>query len=146
MKKLISALLILTMVMSVVVVSASAAGTTYINMNFESMDVFTQQFTAGAFFVEDPGTLHGYAEAKALQSNYETDDDLGVFKNSGYTWLTYDMSITLTAMDDDMSETDRWLNLVYCNDNPYLEGRQEGRLFMSFSYDIAERCFRITPG
>lgn len=144
MKKLLSALLILTMLVSMVCVSSSAAGM-HINMNFESMDVFTNQFIAGAFYTGD-NLLYGYAEAKALQSIYETDEDLGVFKNSGYTWLTYDASITLSIADDDLSEFDRYVNLVYCNDNPKNLGRVEDRIMMSFGYDVAEGLFYFSEG
>ena len=145
MKKLISALLILTMLVSMVCVSTSAAGV-HIDMNFESMDVFTSQFIAGAFYTSDAGTLYGYAEAKALQSIYETDDDLGVFKNAAYTWLTYDATITLQCADDELSETGRYINLVYCNDNLKILGREEDRVMMAFMYDVEGRCFRFARG
>ena len=142
MKKIISALLILTMIFSVVCVSASAANI-HVNMNFESMEIFTSQFIAGAFYVED-NLLYGYAEAKALQTKY--DDSEGWFADTAYTWLTFDASITLAIGDDELSDTDRWVNLIYCNDNVVYEGRQEDRLMMSFSYDVQNQCFRFTPG
>ena len=144
MKKLLSALLILSMLVSMVCVSSSAAGM-HINMNFESMDVFTNQFIAGAFYTGD-NLLYGYAEAKALQSIYETDEDLGIFKNTAYTWLTYDATITLSMADDDLSETERFVNLVYCNDNPKNLGRVEDRIMMSFGYDVAEGLFYFSEG
>ncbi|MBE6707968.1 MAG: hypothetical protein E7578_01835 [Ruminococcaceae bacterium] len=142
MKKIISALLILTMIFSVVCVSTSAAAI-HVNMNFESMEVFTSQFIAGAFYVED-NLLYGYAEAKALQTQY--DDSQGWFDDTAYTWLTYDASITLAIGDDELSETDRYVNLVYCNDNVVFEGRQEDRLMMSFGYDVQNGCFRFGTG
>lgn len=144
MKKIISALLIITMLVSMVCVSTSAAGIR-INMNFESMEVFTSQFVAGAFYVDDAGVLYGYAEAKALQTQYQEDDN-GFFTDAGLSWLTFDTTITLKVQDDDLSEAQRWINLVYCNDNLAYEGAAEGRVMMAFSYDIEGRCFRLTQG
>ena len=145
MKKIISALLILTMLVSMVCVNASAAGIR-LNMNFESMDAFLAQFRAGEFYVEDSGVLYGYSGARSLESSYNYDEDLGLFKNELNTWLTYDATITLSASDDDMTESDRWVNLIYCNDNPKYYGQLEQRLYMAFSYDIQNRCFRFTTG
>lgn len=142
MKKIISALLILTMIFSVVCVSTSAAGI-HVNMNFESMEVFTSQFIAGAFYVED-NLLYGYSEAKALQTQY--DDSEGWFADTAYTWLTYDATITLSIGDDELSDMERWANLVYCNDNLVYEGRVEDRVMMSFCYDVENSCFRFTEG
>ena len=142
MKKIISALLILTMIFSVVCVSVSAA-TVHVNMNFASMEAFTEQFIAGAFYTED-NLLFGYAEAKALQTKY--DDKIGWFEDTTYTWLTYDASITMSIADDELSDADRWVNLIYCNDNLKYQGRSEDRLMMSFSYDVQNECFRFTPG
>ncbi len=144
MKKIISALLILTIVVSMVCVSTSAAGI-HVNMNFESMDVFTNQFNAGQFYVDTPGELYGYSEAKALQTLYTETED-GWFDNTGLTWLTYDASITVAAGDDDLNDGSRWINLVYCNDNLMYEGLEEDRVQMAFTYDIQNRCFRLAPG
>ena len=137
MKKIISALLILTMLVSMVCVSTSAAGMK-IDMKFESMDVFTSQFIAGAFYI-DNGILFGYDEARALQSNYEVSEET-------FQWLTYDSSVTLSVADDDMSENHRVVSLVYCNDNPLEYGRADSRTYMSFVYDIDDGCFRFATG
>jgi len=142
MKKIISALLILTMIFSMVCMSSSAA-TVYIDMNFESMEAFTAKFGAGAFYVED-GLLFGYAEAKALESLYSCPD--GWFDNTLYTWLEYDTSITLTVADDELSETARFVNLVYCNDNPRFYGREDRRIYMSFFYDVQTGMFHFADG
>ena len=142
MKKIISALLMLTMVFSMVAMSTSAA-TIHIDMNFDSMEAFTDKFIAGAFYVED-GLLFGYAEAKALQTKY--DDSEGWFSNTLYTWLTYDASITLSIGDDELSETDRFVNLVYCNDNLVYYGREEDRYMMGFCYDVQNGRFTFGPG
>ena len=145
MKKIISMLLILTMLVSMVCISTSAAGI-HIDEKFATAESFMSKFRAGAFFI-DNGLLYGYDEARALQSDYEDDEDFdGIFKNTMFTWLTYDASITLSTADDDLSEDRRFLNLVYCNDNLKYMGRGDERVYMAFIYDIQERCFRITEG
>ncbi len=147
MKKLISVALAVVILLSVAIIAfpTSAAGV-YINQNFESMEKFTSQFIAGAWYTEnDGGILYGYAEARALQTQHETDDN-GCFVDNGYTWRTYDTSVTLAVADDDLSESDRYINLVYCNDNTVYYGRTEDRIMMSFMYDIQERCFRLAKG
>ena len=137
MKKIISALLMLTMIFSIVCVSASAA-TVYVNQNFDSEESFLQQFMPGAFYVED-GILCGYSEARALQSNYELSPET-------YQWCEYDMSITLAVADDELNEECRFVSLVYCNDGLYNNGLAEGRVYMGFYYDVDERRFEFGNG
>ncbi len=117
----------------------------YINQNFESMESFTSQFVPGNFYIDDPGLLYGYDEARAIQSDYGQGSD-GYFNNTGYSWLTYDTSVTFKIADDEVSAADRWVNLIYCNDNLPYYGRADGRVMMSFSYDVANGCFRFTEG
>ncbi len=142
MKKIISALLILTMILSVVCVSTSAANI-HINMNFDNLNAFTEQFRAGAFYIEE-GILFGYAEAKALQTDYNDED--GIFQPHNTCWLTYDASITLSVGEDELSEDYRHINVVYCNDNLRAMGRADNRIYMAFRYDIEKRCFTISEG
>lgn len=144
MKKIISALLIIAMMFSVAAVSASAAGL-HVNMNFDSLDTFSSIFMAGNFYMDDSDRLlYGYAEARALQTLY--DDDPGYFLPSTYCWLTYDMSVTMCIADDDMSDRGRFVNLVYCNDNPEFNLIRDGRQYIAFGYDVESRCFRFTDG
>lgn len=145
MKKIISAVLVVAMMFSTVIMSVSATEV-YLDMNFESMEVFTERFVAGAFYVdEDEGLLYGYAEAKALQTAY-VEDEGGWFLPDENVWMTFDTTITLAVQDDDLSETDRWINLVYCNDNLVYLGRETARVMMSFSYDIANKTFHFSRG
>lgn len=139
MKKLLSALLILTMLVSMVCVSTNAAGYK-VNVDFKtaSMDAFTSQFIAGAFYIEN-GVLFGYDEARALQSNYEISKE-------SFEWLTYDSSVTLSVADDDLSENHRVVSLVYCNNNLADYGLEDGVVYMSFVYDIDDGCFRLATG
>ena len=51
-RRLLSAVLAVLMIMSTFVFVSGAAGRVHINNNFESMDAFTQQFIAGAFYVD----------------------------------------------------------------------------------------------
>ncbi len=143
MKKLVSLFVMLAMLLSVIGISSSAAGV-HIDMNFESLEEFVKMFRAGAFYLEE-GLLYGYAEAKALQSDYESDD-AGIFKNTMYTWLTYDSSVTLKASDDELSEDKRLVSIVYCNDNLKYMAREEERVYMTFMYDIEASCFRLVRG
>ncbi|MBR4881397.1 MAG: hypothetical protein IKU19_05650, partial [Clostridia bacterium] len=140
MKKIISAIIILTMMLGIVCVSTSAANI-HINENFTSQEAFVSKFRAGAFYIEE-GLLFGYAEAKALQSDYDSGDD-DIFDPHPTCWLTYDASVTLSVGDDELSEESRHINIVYCNDNLRWMGRAEGRIYMAFRYDIEERCFRL---
>ena len=103
MKKIISALLILTMIFSMVCMSTSAAGITYINQNFQSMEVFASQFTAGAFYVED-NLLFGYNEARTFMSCYTNDNSF--FDNGPTTWLTYDTVVELAIAEDEFADVD----------------------------------------
>ena len=100
MKKIISALLILTMIFSMVCISTSAdGGQIYINENFAGEESFLRNFTAGDYYVAD-GLLFGYESAKALQSEYYQDEN-GIFDNTGNTWLTYDASISVAIGVDE---------------------------------------------
>ena len=142
MKKLLSAMLVLAMMASVLCISTSAAGIK-LNMNFESMESFTESFHAGNFFVSpEGGALYGYNEARALQTKYE-DKEFGYFVPAPYCWLTYDTSVDIIIADDDMDESDRSVAVVYANDNPYYFGTAEERIFMAFTYDIKDNCFRL---
>lgn len=144
MKKIISALLIIAMMFSVAAVSASAAGL-HVNMNFDSLDTFSSIFMAGQFYMDDSDRLlYGYSEARALQTQY--DDEPGYFLPSTYCWLTYDMSVTMCIADDDMMDRDRFVNLVYCNDNLQYNMLRDGRQYLAFGYDVQNRCFRLSEG
>ena len=142
MKKLVSALLILAMLASIACISTSAAGIR-LNMNFESMEIFSESFHAGNFYVApEGGKLYGYNEARALQTKYD-DKEFGYFVPAPYCWLTYDTSIDIIISDDDLDESDRSVAVVYANDNPYYYGRADERIFMAFTYDIKDNCFRL---
>jgi len=146
MKKLLSALLVLTMLFSVVSVSVSAdEGTLFIDENFNSMEAFLQNFVAGAFYVED-GLLFGYNEAVVFCTLYD-DQESGMFTDSSTTWLTFDMEVTLSVGEDEFyTGENRSIALSYCNDNLFYEGRAEGRAFMNINYDITNKEFTFTDG
>ena len=137
MKRIISVLMILAMLASVLCFSTSAA-TTYLNVNFKTPEEFTTHFIPGAFYQEE-GVLFGYSEARALQSNYEASEDT-------YKWYTFDQSITLAIADDELNDEDRFVSLVYCNDNLNAYGRAEGVVYMGFYYDVDERQFEFGNG
>ena len=140
---------ILSVILSVVMLTAvvsfeAAAEEKYMTMNFESMADFADKFVPGAFYVED-GTLFGYDEARALQTKYVEEYDMLV--DTDTTWLTYDAVMTLSIAEDDMRTNQvRHFELAYCNDNLYNLGRAEGRVYMSFAYDIDAGCFRLVTG
>ena len=142
MKRLISALLILTMLVSMACVSTSAA--VVLNADFSSWtnDQFYSQFMNGLFSVED-GLLVGYSDAKALQSMYDDQTDNNAFDNQLNTWLTYDATITFSMMDDDVVDWERFVTLAYCNDNLKVKGAEEGRSFITFSYHIEKQQFDV---
>ena len=145
MKKLLSALLIATMLMSIVCVSVSAdEGALYIDENFTSMESFMQNFIAGAFYVED-GLLFGYNEARTFMSNYTNENTF--FDNGPTTWLTYDSVVELAIAEDEFADPEaREICISYCNDNPYYEGRTDGRMFLNFVYVKATGEFMLTHG
>ncbi len=148
MKKLISLLLIITTMFSVVCVSVSSAGTIRLNADFSTMseaDLFSA-FVPDMKFFMDSGYLCGYSDAKALQTNYDCDEDTGIFLNNLNTWLTYDMSITLAMADDDAVDYSRFFCVVYCNDNLWSKGLADARNYIDFIYDIDAQMFRLTSG
>ncbi len=141
-KRVFSVILSAIMLLSVFSVNAVAAET-YLDMNFESMDVLTDKFVPGAFYVED-GMLFGYNEARALQTKYVEEADM--FLDTEYTWLTYDATITACVQLDELAESERHIDLAYCNDNPYNYGRAESRVYINFAYDIDAGYFRLVEG
>jgi len=141
-KRVIS--LVLTAVMLFVMATFGvSAAEIYMNMNFESIEEFTDKFVPGAFYVED-GMLYGYNEARALQTKYVEEHD--VLLDTEYTWLTYDATITACVQIDDLAESARHIDLIYCNDNLYCYGRADTRTYINFAYDIDSGCFRLVEG
>lgn len=144
MKKIVSLMLILVMMLSVVSFNTSAAGV-YLNADFSTWNetTFYNNFMVGEFHVDDSErVLYGYSEAKALQSMYS--DPEGPFDNTLNTWLTYDASITFSMADDDISEDERNISMSYCNDNLWVKGLSQGRQFISVAYNIEARQFEAT--
>lgn len=140
-KKILSAILVTVMVFSAVCVSSSAEEV-HINMDFEDIEVFKEQFISGKYWTDDTGYIFGYDGSGTIETQCEMNDE--GFISDGYCWLTYDAEITFIVTDDDLSENDRYLDLVYCNDNPWYMGESDERIFMIFCYDIQGRCFRLT--
>ena len=125
MKKIISIILAAMMLAGISAVSVTAAGTMYVQSDFTDMDTLAQHFHAGAFFTEgDDGILHGYDEAKCLQTKGE--------------WYVYDTAIKVCPADDDMSDNERTFSLWYCNTNLENYGRYDGTNYMKFGYNIDE--------
>ncbi|MBE6708349.1 MAG: hypothetical protein E7578_03795 [Ruminococcaceae bacterium] len=119
----------------------------YVNENFMSTESFTKDFMPGAYFIQD-GLLHGWPEAKSLQTNFTQTGYRGnsIFdNNSPYVWLTYDVSMTMSLSSSSTNE-DRWMNICYCNDNLIYDGVSDSRQFITFSYDNLNGCFRLTDG
>ncbi len=144
MKRIISALVILVMMLSMITVNASAAGVIF-RADFSTMteEQFYAQFMVGEFHVDDvEGVLYGYNEAKSLQSMYS--DPEGIFDNTLNTWLTYDASITLSMADDELVEGDRDISFAYCNDNPRVKGVTDARQFITLSYDMQKKEFNAS--
>ncbi len=141
----IIAVLLCAMILFSVSVSVSAKEK-YFSENFDDLKKFTYIFIAGAWsFYENEG-ISGGADAKALQTQYE---ECGVYNcpwHGRYSYRTYDTTITMTAVDDPDSENERFLNLVYVNDNPIYNGTSDERIMMSFTYDFRNKCFRFTEG
>ena len=142
-KRIISVICTIAMLFSVMCIGASAEGL-YIDTHFKDWAELSDQFFAGCFYNTDEGFLYGFAEAKTLQSRYTKVD--GGYIDGSYTWRTYDATVTLAIGDDDLSESDRWVNLVYRNDNLKCYGRSDETQYIAFSYDIQNGCFRITDG
>ncbi len=130
MKKIISFVLILTMLLGIAAVNASAAGV-LVQSNFSDMGLFTQNFHAGAFYTED-NLLFGYSEAKCLQTLGE--------------WYTYDAFCEVAIADDELNDADRYFSVVYPNTNLMNYGREEGSYYMSFNYDVANKQVYLTGG
>lgn len=129
MKKIISLVLTLVMLVSAAAVAANADGQVYVSSDFASMETFTNHFHAGALYTGD-NLLYGYSEAKCLQSKGE--------------WYQYDTTIEIALLDDDLDESDRAYSLWYCNINPEAYGRYDGTAYMLFSYDIENREFTLS--
>ncbi|MBE6708810.1 MAG: hypothetical protein E7578_06170 [Ruminococcaceae bacterium] len=126
------------------VAASVSAYEVYFSEDFSSLEKFTSRFIGGAWcFYENEGICGG-ADAKALQTQIDDFRYGNYWPNYGY--LTYDMTITLVAVDDPESENDRFVNLVYCNDNPCRAGLSDERIMMSFTYDFRNKCFRFTHG
>ena len=126
MKKILSFVLTLVMLVSAVAVAANADGQLFVSSDFASMETFTNHFHAGALYTGD-NLLYGYSEAKCLQSKGE--------------WYQYDTIIEIALADDDLDESNRGYSLWYCNINPEAYGRYDGTAYMNFGYDIENREF-----
>lgn len=127
MKRIVSLVLMLTMLFSIAVVNTSAAGL-YVKSDFNDMERFTASFHAGAYYTED-GLLFGYDEAKCLQTKGE--------------WYVYDTSITVILNDDELTDNHRAYSLWYCNTNLMNYGRFDGTNYMCFGYDVEDRFFYL---
>ena len=144
MKKVLSAMLILTMIISMVCVGVSAEGV-LISENCTSMAAFMENFVAGAFAVnESEGYIYGYKDARVLQSKYDDSTESGVFDNTQQTWLTYDFTMTLAVGLDEDGQRD--ISLMYANDNLVNAGYADSREFITFGYDITNERFMLTYG
>ena len=132
MKKIISLVLTLIMMVSAAAVVANADGMVYVDADFTNMDSFTSQFHAGLFYTDGSGTLFGYTEAKCLQTKGE--------------WYRYDAEIEACLEVDEMSTGDRAFSLWYCNINLECYGRYDGCVYMRFGYDVAnQECYLTAP-
>jgi len=145
MKKFVSALILLSMIMSIICVSVSAdEGTIYLEEDFSSEEVFYSRFHAGNFYI-DEGLLYGYG-AKTFMSFYD-DSEESIFKDHPTCWMTYDMEVIMSIAEDEFSDVDnRHVCLSYCNDNLFFEGRVEGRMFYNFGYSVPNKEFYLTAG
>lgn len=114
----------------------------YFSEDFADADKVYQRFSMGYWYYNDDGGIYGHADAKAIQT--VTCDCLEWWHCPSYVYLDYDMTVTLAVGDDIDSEDDRFVNLVYVNDNMYVNGALDGRLFMAFTYDFQDNCFRLT--
>ncbi|MBQ7828191.1 MAG: dockerin type I repeat-containing protein [Clostridia bacterium] len=151
MKNFLSLLLTAALLVSVTClgVTATVRGdgeNIYISQTAENMQGFTERFEASYIFTDGVSALYGYSEAKVIHSRCETDANTGILKNTAYTWLAYDAAITLTAVDDTMSDAYRSVNLVYANGNPKYYGTAAELIPIAFGYDPEEGCFRLTEG
>ncbi|MBE6708056.1 MAG: hypothetical protein E7578_02285 [Ruminococcaceae bacterium] len=143
MRKIISAMLLITMMLSAVCPVVSAAKV-HLNMSFDDTEELVSECIYDSFYIED-GMLCGDSRADTIQTIHYIDDN-GCFLDAGNVWLTYDAKITLSIEDDEFSEADRFISLVYSNDNPVYAGKDTDRSYISFIYDVDEGCFFLNEG
>ncbi len=151
MKKIISLVIVSLMLVTLAVGVSADAGRMHVECYFKDMADFMNYFIPGAFFIPDgESQVFGYSEAKALQSNFESSDDLGFdgFKeNDRNAWLRYDCEIKIAmAPDGDADSLDRGVMLVYCNNNPLYMGLEEGVQYVEFAYSVAKEELSLRTG
>lgn len=118
----------------------------YFSEDFTDTARIQRRFIMSNWYLSEDGGVYGHADAKAIQTFISDSDWTGFLEEPSYAYLDYDMTVTLAVGDDIDSEDDRFVNLVYVNDNMYVNGALDGRLFMAFTYDFQDNCFRLTEG
>ncbi|MBE6708811.1 MAG: hypothetical protein E7578_06175 [Ruminococcaceae bacterium] len=103
-------------------------------------------YSPGFSFGSDGGLVGG-AEAKTICTYLECGHEREHCGCVPYNlYLSCDFTVTLTAVDDPDSENDRFLNLVYLNENPLYAGYADKGILMAFTYDFRDECFRLADG
>ena len=118
----------------------------YFSEDFTNKDRAWNRLIFGEWLFNDGGGIYGHSDAKVIQTVPYNDDDMGLFRDYSYEYLDYDATITLSVYDDTYSDKDRFVNLVYVNDNFRFNNVGDSRVMMAFSYDFQENCFRFTEG
>ncbi|MBE6709292.1 MAG: hypothetical protein E7578_08645 [Ruminococcaceae bacterium] len=124
MKKIVSAILILTIMLCSMAVSASADGVLYMDADFSSEENFARDFFPEAYTVYDDCAV-GYSEARALQTTGR--------------WAAYDVSFDVTFGVDELvpDGSGRSLSFVYFNNNIVYKGLSDERMTISVCFDVS---------
>ena len=133
MKKVVSTLLVLVMILCSAAVSASAAGSLYMDADFSSDESFARDFFPEAYFTND-GCAVGYSDARAFQT-------VG-------NWPAYDTSFDVTFSEDELytGTENRSLSFIYMNNNmPYL-GLSEDTYSISVCFDATDDSVSLIAG
>lgn len=111
-------------------------------------------------YIKDYGEMIGYAPALRVADGFEISAYWGLegsaeqkaimtsnqFEGYLYEYLTYDATVTFSVEDDENSDADRFVNLVYHNGNLWYSEVRKEMVNMSFAYDFGAGCFRFTDG
>ena len=144
-KRIIGLLLAGVLMFSVAVSVMALPDDLYFSEDFTDIDRARFRLVLTDWCFSDNGGIYGNSDARYIKSPY--DESSGVADcNCCYSYFVYDAAITLSVSDDIDSDKDRFVNLVYCNDNPVYNGVRDSRVMMSFAYDFQENCFRLTDG
>lgn len=145
---IITAAMLFSVPMSVAALGENLIGyDLYFNEDFTDAKRIHRRLNMDYWHLFSDRGVYGYADAKAIQTN----EDDGYLVTSGvwtpdYVYVDYDMTLTLATDDDTDSEDDRFVSLVYVNDNMFANGVSDNRMFISFIYDFQEDCFRFAEG